>query len=164
MPVIAAFVAFLNAAVVNLLTLAIIINICAQGDVSTTLLSFIAFSQCCMVGTWAVNEIPIGNHLKTPIPTLEITNRRRNLVKKREPKMQFCRCVYKSYRIFYATVWFYWTPFLALILPSVALLLSQRSMDSYNTGTSNKTLIGYFKTLRTGHVFTISYAEIDSPL
>jgi len=157
MPVIAASVAFLNAVVVNLLTLAIIINICAQGDVSSTLLSFIAYSQCCMVGTWAVNEIPIGNHLKTPIPTLEITNRRRNQGK-RSHKIQFCRCVYKSYRIFYASVWFYWTPFLALILPSVALLLSQRSAISYNN-TSPDALFGYISMLESQGVFTISYAE-----
>lgn len=70
MPFIAALIGFMNALIVNLLALAIICNICSKFQIDNTLLAFIAYAQCCMVGTWAVNEIPIGNHLKTPIPTL----------------------------------------------------------------------------------------------
>jgi len=64
MPVYAALIGMMNAKIISILTLCIIFNICHNATISSTLLAFAAYTQCCNVGVWAVNQAPIGNHLK----------------------------------------------------------------------------------------------------
>lgn len=131
MPFYAAMIGLLNAKIISGLTLCIIINICHNATISSTLLAFAAYTQTCNVGVWAVNQAPVGNHLKTPIPVLTIKNRRRH-IKHRDCKMHCCRCIYKIYRCWYGAFWYYWLPIITITFPQLALIFSQRPLTKYH--------------------------------
>jgi hypothetical protein len=116
-PYICAGIGWLYSAITIGISMACIIKMCTQSSFIDTLSSYVSYTAISFLPNFVYLALPVGASLKTPGPDLIKTNYKRTI--KRELKEYPCLFLYKTTRIFYGSVWFYFLPIFALVMPFV---------------------------------------------
>ena len=95
---------------------------CAQSTVLNTLKSYVSYGAIGFLPTFVFLSLPQGHYLATPSADLIITEHRR-YIKKRGKCMRVLRVAYKLLRMFFCSVYFYFFPITAIVLPGVATVV-----------------------------------------
>ena len=117
-PLLCATIGFFYSFITMSLSLACIIKMCTQSTFIDTLSSYVSYTAICFLPNFVYLALPIGAPLRPASPDLIKTNFRRN-IEKRECRYYPCLFVYRVTRIIYGSIWFYFLPITALVLPFI---------------------------------------------
>lgn len=136
-PKIALTVGVAGAGIAWMISMSCIIKICSVSSVIDTLSSYVSYTAISFMPNFVFLSLPQGHALKKATPDITIDNRRRNI----EGHSIFFWCVrviYKFFRIFFCSFWYYWAPLIPMSLP--LLMANVPAHDSYINSIGQPTL------------------------
>ena len=127
-PFLAASTGFFYSLITMGISLACIIKMCTQTSFIDTLSSYVSYTAISFLPNFVYLCLPIGAPLKPASPDLFTTIHKRQ-IEKRPPAIYIMLFFYRVIRIIYGSVWFYFHPVFALVMPFVTHVVDTRNFS-----------------------------------
>jgi hypothetical protein len=117
-PSMAALLGVTYSLVTMMIALACLITMCGQSNFLDTLKSYVSYTAIAFLPNFVLMGLAPGNAIKTASPDLVTTIHRRE-IEGRPFALWVIRVIYKTMRLLYGSIWYYFLPMVALVLPFV---------------------------------------------